>query len=664
MQVAAIGHTYTFSPNVVLDGTVGYERLNQNVKGADYGTNYGTTLGILGLNGSDIRDSGFPDTSVGAYTGFGVPNWMPLFRTDETYTTSHKLTVTKGAHEMKFGFDLVRHHLNHWQPELSNGGPRGFFDFNGSVTSEKCAGPTPQGLACAALPASQQPAATTQFNAYAQLLLGLPDDTDKGEQYILMTGREWQFGWFGQDRWQVSKKLTVTLGLRYQLFPLMTRSNGKGIESFDPVTDNVLMGGRGSVPLNAGVTVSHKLFAPRAGLAYRLDEKTVIRTGYGLNYDPLPFSRPWRGFYPLTIDNNYPGLNSYLPSTAGSLVQGIPPINEPNISTGIVHLDPNAFERAPLAGELKRGAVQSWNFTVERRLPGEIVASAGYVGQHSTHLLADYDLNAGTPGSGTTGLPFSQVWGDTNPIMNSSGYLSSEYNSLQVAFNRQFSKGLTLKGAYTWSHAIDYADDDGWQGMAFYGDQFQRNRATAGFDREHVFQLGWVYELPVGKGKPYLNSGMIAQVIGGWQFSGREACYTGTPFTVTASGASLNAPDEAQTADQVLSNVQKVGGVGPGAFYYNPNAFAAVTRVGYGTTGLNILRNPGVWNTDVSVSRNFAITERAKLQIQAEFYNLPNTSHFNGPDGYVNDNYAGGTFMQVTSSYGERNIRFGAHFTF
>jgi hypothetical protein len=196
--------------------------------------------------------------------------------------------------------------------------------------------------------------------------------------------------------------------------------------------------------------------------------------------------------------------------------------------------------------------------------------------------------------------------------------------------------------------------------MAFYGDQFQRNRSTAGFDRTQVFQLGWVYELPIGKGKPFVNSGMMAQVIGGWQFSGIEACYTGTPFTVGADGTSLNAPDQAQTADQVLMNVQKIGGIGPGAVYYNPNAFAPVTRVGFGNSGLNVLRAPGVWNTNVTVSRNFAIKERAKLQVQAEFYNLPNTSHFSGPDSFVNDS----TFMQVTSSFGERNIRFGAHLTF
>ena len=652
-QVASIGHTYTFSPNLVLDGTVGYERLNQNVKGADYGTNYGTTLGIPGLNGSDIRDSGFPDINFGtAYTGFGVPNWMPLFRTDETYTTSHKMTYTKGAHELRVGFDLVRHHLNHWQPELSAGGPRGYFDFGGGLTAT--AGYSP-----------------TQFNDYAQFLLGESDNTQKGEQYILMTGREWQIGAFAQDRWQVSQKLTVTLGLRYELFPLMTRSNGKGIESYDPSNNDVYMGGRGSVPEDAYVTVSHKLFAPRAGIAYRLDDKTVLRAGYSLNYDPIPYSRPWRGFYPLTINDDYTtGTNSYVPANLGNptnyvpstLANGIPPIIGPNLSTGIIPLDPNATERAPLAGELHRGSVQSFNFTVERKLPGEIVTSVGYVGQHSSHLLADYDLNAGTtPGLGTAGQPLYVAYGDNGQVLNSSGYLSSEYNSLQVAFNRQFSKGLLLKGAYTWSHAIDYTDDDGWAQPGWFGDQFPRNRATAGFDRTQVFQLGWVYELPVGKGKMFVNGGGIAsKVLGGWQLSGIEACYTGNPFTVGADGTSLNAYDETQTANQLLSNVAFIGKIGPGQYYYNPAAFGPVSTAAYGNVGRNTLRGPGVWNTDMSIVRDFSPIERMKLQFRAEFYNLPNTSHFNGPDSTVGD----GQFMQITSSYGERNVRFAIHASF
>ena len=643
VQVAAIGHTYTFSPNLVLDGNVGYERLNQNVKGTDYGTNYGTTLGIPGLNGSDIRDSGFPNINFnGFYAAFGVPNWMPLFRTDETYTTSHKMTYTKGAHEVKFGFDLVRHHLNHWQPELSAGGPRGYFEFDGGVTSEV------GGLA------------VNRYNAYAQFLLGLNSNTQKGQQYILMTGREWQIGSFVQDRWQVSQKLTVTLGVRYQIFPLMTRSNGKGIESYDPATNDVSMGGRGSVPLNAGVTVSHKLFAPRLGIAYRLNDKTVVRTGYGINYDPLPYSRPWRGFYPLTINNSYTGANSFQPAQgAATLAGGIPAVVGPDLSTGIVALNPTAEERAPLAGELKRGSVQSWNFTLERRLPLDFVTSVGYVGQHSSHLLADYDLNAGSaPGLGKAGQPLYGLYGDSAQVYNSSGYLSSEYNSLQIAFNRQFSKGLLIKGAYTWSHAIDFTDDDGWAEMSWYGNQFTRNRATAGFDRTQVFQLGWVYELPVGKGKAYINSGNVAsKVLGGWQFAGREECFTGTPFTVSSS-AVLNAPDQTQTANQVLSNVAFVGSTSE---YYNPAAFASPASNTYGSAGRNILRAPGVWNTDVSLVRDFAFKERFKLQFRSEFYNLPNTTHFNAPDRNVSD---GSAFMTITSSSGQRNIRFAARLSF
>ena len=122
---------------VVLDGNIAYQRQVQSVTGNDFGTNYGTQLGIPGLNGPDIRQSGFPDITFGSsyYSQFGVPNWMPLFRTDENYTHGDSVSWTKGAHNMRFGFDMVRFHLNHYQPELSNGGPRGLLDFNGQVTA-------------------------------------------------------------------------------------------------------------------------------------------------------------------------------------------------------------------------------------------------------------------------------------------------------------------------------------------------------------------------------------------------------------------------------------------------------------------------------------------------------------------------------------------------
>ncbi len=132
----------------------------------------------------------------------------------------------------------------------------------------------------------------------------MSDDSEKSLQNILATGREWQFGWYFRDRWQVNRKLTLNIGLRYEYYPLMTRA-GKGIEQLDPYTNLVSLGGRGNVPNNAGISVSKKLFAPRIGMAYRINDKTVMRAGYGLNFDPLPFSRPLRGWYPLVINSAF-----------------------------------------------------------------------------------------------------------------------------------------------------------------------------------------------------------------------------------------------------------------------------------------------------------------------------------------------------------------------
>ena len=165
--------------------SLGLNRLDQTVISDDYGKNYGTILGIPGLNGPDIRDSGFPDVTIGAYTQFGVPDWMPLFRHDETFTQSDSTTWTKGAHEFRFGFDLIRHHLNHWQPEL-----------RASAGRAVCWTSTVRPLR--STPAVAMPHRRTSSTPMPRCSQGLSDDVQKGVQYILMTGREWQFGWFGQ----------------------------------------------------------------------------------------------------------------------------------------------------------------------------------------------------------------------------------------------------------------------------------------------------------------------------------------------------------------------------------------------------------------------------------------------------------------------------------
>src|SRR5262249_3693319 len=157
-----------------------------------------------------------------------------------------------------------------------------------------------------------------------------------------------------------------------------------------------------------------------------------------------------------------------------------------------------------------------------------------------------------------------------------------------------------------------------------------RNRAVAGFDRTQVFQIGWGYELPFGAGKKMANQGVAKYVLGGWQVNGVMAAYTGTPFTVV-SGTALNMPGNGQTGNQVNTQVNRIGGVGPGAVYYDPSAFAASATNTLGSTGRNLLRNPGLWNTDLSIFRMFPIKEQKQLQFRAEFFNFPNTSHFGGP---------------------------------
>src|SRR5437016_13166754 len=168
----------------------------------------------------------------------------------------------------------------------------------------------------------------------------------------------------------------------------MTRDGAFKFDRFNFVTGNVLLGGIGGNPSNLGVTTSKKLFAPRVGLAYQVNDKTVVRAGFGITVDPLPLARPLRGFYPLTVGSNFAGANSFAP--AGSFSTGIPSVCCPNISSGTIPLPPEALERSVGPGELKRGYIESWNLVVERKLPSNFLVSLGYVDRKSTRLNSSH----------------------------------------------------------------------------------------------------------------------------------------------------------------------------------------------------------------------------------------------------------------------------------
>jgi hypothetical protein len=401
----------------------------------------------------------------------------------------------------------------------------------------------------------------------------------------------------------------------------------------------------------------------------------VIRSGYGLTYDPMPFARPLRGFYPLTIAQTFVNLTPGAHPTRTpfqALDKGIPAFSGPDLSTGKVLLPGTVNMRSPYADKIHRGYIQSWNLFVERKLPGDFIVDVGYVGTQTTHQLNTLNINAApAPGLGRNGQPLFAKYGRSTTTFLWDGFTSAHYHAMQVALNRRLSRGLFVKGAYTWSKAINMVDDTGTDGLPLFNapSQIIRNRARAGYDIPHNFQFGFAAEFPFGKGKKWAQDGVAGALLGNWQVNGVLSLVSGRPFTVTASDTSLNAPGNSQTADLVKSKVEKLGGIGtavagvPDGRYFDPTAFANVTAVRFGTTGRNILRGPGLENLDLSLFRVFSITERFKIEFRAESFNFTNTPHFNNPNSSVTAN----NFMVITSTntnFPERQFRFGLKLTY
>jgi hypothetical protein len=318
---------------------------------------------------------------------------------------------------------------------------------------------------------------------------------------------------------------------------------------------------------------------------------------------------------------------------------------------------------------MTRGYIQSWNFIVEHKLPGEVVTSVGYVGTGSVNGFAFLDINASQiPGSGNGGRPLFVKFGRTATTREWNGRTNSNYHSLQATINRRVAGGLFLKGAYTYSHAIDIATYGDWTAFSWNATSvFDRNRASATNNIPHMFQLGYMYDLPFGSGKKWATQGIAKAVLGDWQINGIFAAYQGRQFMLTASGASLNMPGNAQTPDQVNPVVATLGLAGDDGTWFDTTAFARPTGARFGTVGRNTMRGPGVVNMDLSLFRTFRFTENVSLKFQAESFNLSNTPHFANPNGNAN----AATFGRITSTQSggdaigrSRELRFGLRLAF
>jgi outer membrane receptor protein involved in Fe transport len=676
VQSVGLGATHTFSPTMLLDWNFGFTRQRL---GAQFDLNSPRGLNdlkIAGTNGAGVpgdtgaagdlynglpaftltvpggSSSSLPGIAASGSLNIGNPNTgNPFLFRDQQFVTGANLSWMKGKHALRGGIEWNHTQLNHFQPQ---GGsfqtPRGTFQFNGDVTSLQ--GSTPN-----------------WFNSWADFLLGLPSATGKAVLLFNPVALRWsQWAWYARDQWQVLPKLTVTLGVRWEYYPFGYSDHDTGLRWFNPATGNVMLGGNGGVPRNDGIDVGSGQFLPRVGLAYRLHESTVIRAGYGMSADPNNW-RYFRNAYPsVVISTNQPSVagtfvaaasltgtnGTNLGSGTYSVPTGLVLLPIPNLSSGVIPLPTNA-STTTIPNPFRRGYVNSFNVMLEQQW-NRFVLETGYVGSRGIRTLANININPSAPGGGFGGGLLSQALQQTytGNINAETPWQNNYYDSLQTKATYRWGAGALAGLSYTWSKAIDYTDNEELNFVLFpYPANWQKNRGLASFDRTHNVQLYGVLPLPFGRSQRWMQSGPGSWFLGGWQLNPVIARLSGTPFTVT-SGGSLNANGSTQTADlvgnyqvlngQPLRTGQTCAATDLSCRYFDSAVFAApficqpptscptgVSPPHFGNTNRDEFRGPGYFNVDMSLFRNFRLTERFGLQVRAEAFGLTNTPHFANP---------------------------------
>jgi hypothetical protein len=610
--------SYLASPSLVIDTYTGVIIMKTSSEPYRFGENLGTDfLGLPGTNGGGPLYSGWPQFNVTSYSPIGAAgsNGTPYIDDNWQYQITTNATWTRGRHTIKFGGDIVRQALNRFE----TGSPSGSFTFAGGPTTIRGG------------------ASANQFNNFGTFLLGLPTTVARSiipYENNYTRSRDWEFSTFVKDAWQVSSKLTASVGLRWDYFPMGTRTT-RGLERYDFTNNVMLICGEGSVPADCGYDMGKGNVSPRIGVAYRATDTLVIRGGFGINYDPYPlaFIRDILGNYPSSINLSLTGANSFL--YASRLSAGIPAIAVPDVSGGTIPIPTNVTARS-LDQQPKRGYTRSFNITVQKELGWGFAGQVGYVGTRQRDINQIFDQNAGqVPGLGNAGRPLFPTFGRTVETSRLTNVGWNNYDSLQTSLQRRLAKGVQANVAYTYSKTYgiccDALSDN--PPMVQAKDYFNLNQARLNFDRPHNFQASIVAELPFGPDKPFLNksNSVVSAIVRDWQTNALLSAYSGAPFSVSSDSTSLNMPGSTQRADQVKPTVAILGNVGPGTSYFDPLAFAAVTQARFGTAGYNTLRGPRVINLDFSIYRQFRLWQGSTMQVRAEAFNLTNTPHFANP---------------------------------
>ena len=653
---AGINWNHIFSPTFIMQNRIGLNRYLNTAESSDYGKNSSTQFGIPGVNVSaftsgivELTGSGFSDPIIGYSPS------LPWVRAETDIDVVSNWTKILGNHTLEFGGNLIRIRDDLLQEQTFS--PRGLFHYGASQTALN-GGP-----------------GTGFANDFASLLLDVPYQAGRDLNTYFPAYRAWQLFLYAGDKWQVSPKLTLNLGLRWDYYPPATPQFAGGFSNYDGSINSLVVAGVGGNPSNLGMQTRYRDFAPRVGIAYRLTNHDVFRAGFGMSYQPFE-DNTYAYNFPVKQNNAFNDLSGFGPAllpdgTAATLEKGFPaPLVAAVPSNGIIPVNTALLKSQSYFVIPKNYVdpyVESWNLTYERALPLQLALDIGYVGNRGVHVPIQYNLNATTNpaflGKGSDGQPYFQPYGLTSSITEYFSQVSSNYNSLQVTLNRHFKTGLVLTSAYTYAKALAYVGESSENsgGPQYYID-FARNYARADFDRTQTFNQSIVYDLPFGKGQKFLQNGPAGLILGGWQVSGIWTLMSGSPLNFGCTCKSLNAPGNGQSPQQVGA-FQKLYGVNTN-YWFATSAFADPTvlfgQPTFGDIGRYILSGPGFFNLDAALFRNFRLTEKFRLEMRTDWYSATNTPHFDNP----NVTLGSSTFGRITGAGGARAIDVGAKIVF
>jgi hypothetical protein len=644
-QSAAIGWTRLISSRLINEFRLGWGRNNSLAVQDPFGLNTLADFGIKGVPDSPLYSGGLPGLSIsarggttlpGGQSGFdrlGSPDFLPKSQRTNQFQWTDTVSLSYGAHQLKFGGDVRGPMRNIYLdvPSL-----RGTLNFDGNRTGI--------GL--------------------ADFLLGYPSGAQLSNPQVV-DSRMKMFSGFLQDDWKATHRLTLNLGLRYDYatWPYEGRNR---LANLNPVT------GQRFTPANSPfgrslVKPDRNNFAPRVGLAYQLTPATVLRAGYGRFYmlferagseDQLALNLPF------LVQNNVTAANN------NSTANNIRLRNGFNLSLDPASVDPRLVRLRAVNPESVDASMDQWNLGVQRLLPGNLVVTLDYVGTKGTHLSTLRNLNQqlfNAAGFGTGVIPYPNL----GPIEYRDNGGNSSYHGGELTVEKRFSRGFSFRAAYTYSKSIDSAQEHLAQGgtgsFTQNAHDLRERRGPSDFDIRHRFTGSYIYELPFGKGRSYLKDGPLAHVLGGWRLSGVSNIRSGRPFTVSANGNStaLGGPRGGGLVG-AFADCLRDGTLPSGQRnvdrWYDTTAYAAPTPARLGNCGRNTLRGPNLTNFDVQVARTFDyFGEGRDLEFRWEVFNMFNTPQFGLPERNISSSAAG----RITTLAGDpRVMQFALKFNF